>query len=186
MLNIKKILIGLLILTVITFQTSCKGDFLFFKHVKKEDLPKDNFEERISSPVKDLPSSKQFSPIDNKSACEESFAHIIEDEYKYCEITSNTVLEDINAQNIKKFNINSIITINEDINEAEILKKMQDLSKAISSRVNVELPNVHELRLSWLMSEKTTYANFTYEKIDGLLSLVNVSFDESLNRQNDN
>ncbi len=176
----KRIFLTVLILLFSMLQVSCSNLFNSEEQTTTETENINTSKEIRISKVPDIDKdSNQFNPETNMAACTELYSKIVKDECRDAEITSTTGF-DVNFKDEKAIQINSILTLNSDKSKKECLKTIQGASAAISSRINNEIPNVCSLRISWLVSDTNAYGNFSYEKIDGLLSLTEVSLEESL------
>lgn len=75
------------------------------------------------------------------------------------------------------YKVHAMITWNKKMNTQDSRKTLETYSATIASMVNANLENVQKLNLVWLVPNLDGRGKFTYKRVDGMLSLSEISFD---------
>ena len=94
------------------------------------------------------------------------------------QIDTLTVMGAANASEPGQYKIYAIITWDRKHNPADSQKILQDYSDSIANSADVELGNIQDLSLVWLVPSLQGRASITYEKTEGMLALKEEAYDK--------
>ncbi|MHC1724210.1 MAG: hypothetical protein AB9836_13505 [Aminipila sp.] len=93
-------------------------------------------------------------------------------------IDSLTVTKAENSANGDNYKVYAIISWNRKHTASDSQQIIKDYSDSFASTIDTKLGNVQDLSLVWLVSNLNGTASITYEKVDGLLSLKEETYDK--------
>ncbi len=186
---LKKLILLLLIISIFCSFTSCKKkseveeEKVDISEVSTTESGKSSSSSESEIALNKEP-SQDLTGIDlsvtstSKKHIEKYVKNLINESYDGTKLESLTVMSDNNSSNSEDYKVYTIISWSKEATPTDSKSILEDYSNNISSMINANLENVTELSLIWRVPYINGNATAKYKKIDGFLSLYDISFNK--------